>query len=109
MLYRVTVGRDEYLGDADEIVAFMATAEGAPASTPTAFMAGVARRLRDQMGVTGIATDDTDAFLLALSEQRLIRLENASEPLSERVDMETALGDGPVVYGEGVEPDDVPE
>ena len=109
MLYRVTIGRDEYLGDADEVVAYMARAEGAPGSDPLSFMAGVARRLRDHMGVTGIATDDTDAFLLTLSEQRIIRLENASEPLSGRVDPETAMGEGPVVYGEGVDPDDLPE
>lgn len=34
MLYKVTVGRDVYVGTPEEILGFMARAEGAPASPP---------------------------------------------------------------------------
>jgi hypothetical protein len=72
-------------------------------------MSGVARRLAAEMGVTDIPTDDAEAFLLALAARRVIRLERGEEPSAERVDPRAALGDDPVVYGEGVRPEDLPE
>ena len=108
MLYRVTIGRDDYLGTADEVLAFMRRAQGAPGSDVFSFMEGVAARLRDQLGVTGLPTSSPEGSLLALAERRLVRVEQVSEPNTEPIDPRIALGDGPVVYGEGVDPDDIP-
>jgi hypothetical protein len=108
-LYRVRVARDDYLGTADEVLAFMRRAQGAPPGDARAYMRGVAERLVGGMGVTEIPTHDAEAFLLALAARRLIRIEKVAEPSGERVDPREALGDGPVVYGAGVNPDDVPE
>lgn len=109
MLYRVRVGRDDYLGTAEEVVTFMLRAAGAPGADVGSFMAGVAAGLADRLGVTDLPTNTPDAFLLALSERRIIHLEALSEPSPERTDPRVALGDGPVVYGEGVEADDLPD
>lgn len=109
VLYRVRVGRDDYLGTPDEVLAFLQRAQGAPPGGARAYMAGVARRLATEMGITEIPTHDAQAFLLALAARRVIRLEQVAEPARERMDPRAALGDGPVVYGEGVRPEDVPE
>lgn len=107
MLYRVTIGEDEYLGTAEEVVAFMARAEGAPGHDLHSYMEGVARRLRRQLEVEGIDTTDEVGFLVTLSEKGVLPIEELPEPSDERVDPEAALGDGPVAYGPGVDPDDV--
>lgn len=107
MLYRVRVGQDDYLGSAEEVVRFMARAEGAPAREPRAYMQGIAARLAQDLGVTNLPTSDPEAFLLALSERRVIRLEAVGEPSSERADPRATLGDGPVVFGRGVKDDDI--
>jgi len=109
LLYRVRIGIDDYLGTPEEVLAFLMRAEGAPGRDPRSYMEGAAERLRDRMGVTDVATSTPEAFLLSLAERRVIRLEPVGEPSSERSDPRVALGDGPVVYGEGVDPDDVPE
>jgi hypothetical protein len=107
-LYRVRVARDDYLGSADEVLTFLRRAQGAPAGDARAYMTSVARRLADELGVTEIPTHDAEAFLLALAARRVIALERVSEPSGERVDPREALGDGPLVYGANVDPDDVP-
>lgn len=107
MLYRVRIGEDEYLGRAEEVVAFMARAEGAPGADVGSYMQGAAARLREQLGLEGISTSDPAAFLDSLDERGVLRIETFSEPSDERVSPEEALGDGPVVLGEGVDAEDV--
>jgi hypothetical protein len=107
VLYRVSLGRDEYLGSAAEVVAFLARGEGSPDREPRAYMRAVAARLARDMGLAAVPTHDPEAFLEALAERKVLRLEPANEPSSERVDRETALGHGPVAFSEGVDPDDV--
>ena len=107
MLYRVTLARDEYLGTAAEVLAFLARGEGSPAREPRDYMRAVAARLARDMGIPAVPVDDAEAFLLALAERKVLRLEPLSEPSSERVDRETALGHGPVAFSEGVDPDEV--
>jgi hypothetical protein len=107
MLFRVTLGRDEYLGTAEEVVAFLAQSQGSPAREPRAYMRAVAARLTRDMGLEAVPVDAPEPFLRALAERRVLRLEPLSEPSSDRVDRETALGHGPVAFSEGVDPDDV--
>ena len=106
-LYRVVVGRDEYLGSADEVVAFMAKADGAPGNDSASYMRGVAERVAGQVGVDAIPTGTAEAFLDALAKHRVLQVEIRGEPLDERVDPREAVGDGPIAYGPGVDPDDV--
>lgn len=108
MLYRVTLGRDEYLGTPEEVLGFLARAQGSPAPDPAGYMRAVAQQLAARMGLSGVPTDDAEAFLTALAERKVLRMEPVREPSTERHDPRTVLGDGPVVYGEGVNPDDVP-
>jgi hypothetical protein len=107
VLYRVTLGRDEYLGTAVEVVAFLARGEGSPAREPRAYRRAVAARLDTDLGIPAVPVHDAEAFLHALADRKVLRLEPATEPSSERVDRETALGHGPVAFSEGVDPDDV--
>lgn len=109
MLYRVTLGRDEYLGTAEEVVAFMARAEGSPDPDPARYMRKVAQSLAQRMGLSGVPHDDAEGFLSALAERQVLRLVPLREPSTERTDPRLALGDGPVVYGEGVGADDLPD
>ncbi|MHC5009626.1 MAG: hypothetical protein ACYTG6_01610 [Planctomycetota bacterium] len=106
-LYRVRIGRDEYLGSAEEVLAFMARAEGGPGTDEDGYMAGVARRLREQLGVEGIPVDDAEAFLDALGERGVAPVERLGEPATDRVLPEEILGEGPVVFGPGVHPEDL--
>ena len=107
MLYRVRIGEDEYLGSAEEVVLFMARAEGAPGTDVASYMEGVAARLREKMDIEGIATSDPAAFLDSLDEHGIVPIETISEPSRDRVDPDEALGDGPGALGEGVDPDDI--
>ena len=107
MLYRVIIGEDEYLGTADEVVAFMARGEGAPGHDVASYMQGVARRLARQLEVDDIDTSDAVAFLHSLREKGVLPIEEIPEPSDERVDPQEALGEGPVGLGPGVDPDDV--
>ena len=107
MLYRVRIGEDDYLGRAEEVVAFMARAEGAPGDDPVSYMEGVAKRLREQMGIEGVNTSDPAVFLDSLDEKGVVSIRTFAEPSDDRVDPEEALGDGPVTLGDGVDPHDV--
>ncbi len=109
MLVRVTLGRDEYLGTPEEVVAFMAHAEGSPDPEPAAYMRLVAQRLAARMGLADVPTGDARAFLEALAARRVLTLAPVNEPSRERTDPRVALDQGPLVFGEGVEADDLPE
>ena len=107
MLYRVKIGVDEYLGRAEEVVDFMARAEGAPGDDRATYMEGVAKRLREQLELEDVDTSDPAAFLDSLDEHGVIPIETIAEPSDERVSPEEVLGDGPVTLGEGVDPHDI--
>jgi hypothetical protein len=107
VLYRVRVGEDEYVGRAEEVVRFMARAEGAPGTTTDTYMEGVARRLAEKLGIEGVDTSSPEAFLDALDEHQVVPIATYAEPSDDRVDPAEALGDDPVSLGEGVEPDDL--
>ena len=117
MLYRVKVGRDEYLGTPEEVVAWMSKAEGAPpqgSGTSTgmrAFMRGIAARARTAgRGAeieSAIDVDEPEAFLLSLGAAGLLDIEERPEASGERVRPSDALGDGPIAYGKDVEPGDI--
>ena len=107
MLYRVRIGRDEYLGTADEVLGFLVRAEGAPGRDAASYMEGVAARLLERFGPPRVPTSDAAAFLEGVRARGVISVETLPEPSDERVDRETALGEGPVVYGKGVRPEDV--
>lgn len=106
-LCKVTVGQDVYVGTADEVVAWMAKAQGAPEGGPAAFMAGVASRVAARTGRRDVATTSALAFLESLAAARLLRLERRHEASEDRVDPRAALGDGPVAFGDGVAADDL--
>jgi hypothetical protein len=108
-LYRVRVGRDEYLGTPEEVVLFMARAEGAPGRDLASFMRGVAERLAARMDVDTIDPADAEAFLDTLAEAGVIEVEAQDAPSAERVDPRGLLAEGPLSFGGGVEPDDLPE
>ena len=105
MLYRIRIGEDEYIGNAAEVIAFMARAEGAPGSDPRTYMEGVATRLQEKLRVEGIRTDAPEAFLDSLDEHGVVQVEIFPEPSDERVPKDEALGDGLIGLGEDVDPD----
>jgi hypothetical protein len=110
MLYKVRVGVDEYLGTADEVVAWMAKAEGAPRGGVDGYMRGIARRLRSQMGIEVVDTSSAVAFLSSLRDARVLSVEERPEASAERLDgdeIDRALGDGPIAFGKDVEPEDL--
>jgi hypothetical protein len=107
VLFRVTLGRDEYLGTPAEVVAFLARGVGSPTREPAAYMRAVAARLGKERGLSNIPAHDPEAFLRALADHRIVTLDVQGEPSSERVSREEALGDGPVAFSEGVDPDEV--
>ena len=107
MLYRVRIGEDDYLGRAEEVVGFMARAEGAPGDGIESYMEGVADRLKEELGIQGVATDDPSLFLDSLDEKGVISVQTFAEPSDDRVSPEEALGDGLVSLGDGVDARDV--
>jgi hypothetical protein len=107
MLYRVRVGRDEYLGTAEEVVGFMARAEGSPGKDPGSYMRGVAARVSERLGISAVAVGSAVEFLDSLASRGVLRVERVGEPQEERICREEALGDGPLVMGRGVTPDDI--
>ena len=107
MLYKVRIGEDVYLGTAEEVVAFLQKAEGAPAGDAQAYMEAMAARIAERMDVCGILTTDAAAFLESLGEKGVLPVETQREPSTQRVSKEEALGDGPIVLGPDVEPEDV--
>ena len=106
-LYKVTIGEDVYLGTPDEVVQFMAKAEGAPGPDLLSFMAGVAARVSERLSIEGIPTDDPAAFLEALHDQGVLRVEIQAVPSDERSDPDEVLGDGPLAFGPDVDPRDI--
>jgi hypothetical protein len=107
-MYRVRVGEDDYLGTAEEVVGFMARAQGAPGRDVHSYMEGVAERLRDRLGID-VPTHDPTAFLDALAARSVLRVERLREPSrDEPVDPQRVLDQGAVTLGEGVSPDDLP-
>ena len=107
MLYKVTIGEDVYLGRPEEVVAFMMRAEGAGGTDPASYMVVTAARAAERLDVTGIDPSDEVAFLDSLAEKGVLAVEVFEEPHLDRVDPETAFGEGPIAYGPGVEPSDV--
>jgi hypothetical protein len=108
VLYKVTVGRDVYVGTPEEILGFMARAEGAPASGdaaggPQAYMDGVAARLATHGKRVAVDVGSPLAFLESLAAARLLRLERRKVPSDDRVDPKAFLADEPVAFGEGVD------
>lgn len=106
-LYKVTIGQDVYLGTAEEVVQFMARAEGAPGDDLPSFMQGVAERVEQRLAVTGIPTDDPQEFLEALQEKRIARVEVQGMPSDEMANPDDVLGDGPLAFGPDVDPRDI--
>jgi hypothetical protein len=108
-LYRVTIGEDVYLGTPEEVVGFMARAEGAPrtADDPAAYMTAIAARVSERLGISGIDTSDARAFLGSLHDAGVVRVEVQGMPSDERTDPEAFLGDGPLTFGDDVDPRDV--
>ena len=107
MLYRVRIGQDDYLGQAEEVVTFMAKAEGAPGGEVDSYMTGVAARLKEELGIESVDTSDPALFLDSLDEKGVVSVQTFPEPSDERVSPAEALGEGPVTLGEGVDPHDV--
>ena len=107
MLYKVSIGEDVYLGTAEEVLAFMMRAEGAPAGEPADYMQAMAARIGEHMDVSGIDTSDAASFLESLGEKGIVPVETQGEPSTQRVSPDEALGEGPIVLGPDVEPGDV--
>lgn len=107
MLYKVTVGRDVYLGSPEEVVLWMSKAEGAPPGGPVAYMRAVAKRLAAHGGGVAVDTSGPDGFLTSLAQARLVRLEPRRESSAERVDTKALLDEGPVAFGDDVDVDDL--
>jgi hypothetical protein len=108
VLYKVTVGRDVYVGTPEEILGFMARAEGAPAAgDPSggarAYMDGVAARLATHGKRVAVDASSPLAFLESLAAARLIRLERRKTPREDRVDPKAYLGDQPLAFGPDVD------
>jgi hypothetical protein len=107
MLYKVRIGEDVYLGTAEEVLAFMMRADGAPKGDPQAYMLAMAARIGEHMDVSGIDTSDPASFLESLGERGIVPVETQDEPSTQRVSREEALGEGPLVLGPDVEPEDI--
>lgn len=121
MLYKVTVGRDVYVGTPEEILGFMARADGAPAAPAPAaapsgpagasdrpgglqaYMDGVAARLATHGKRVSVDVRSPLGFLESLAAARLLRLERRKLPREDRVDPKTYLGDEPIAFGDGVD------
>jgi hypothetical protein len=108
VLYRVRIGEDVYIGTPEEVVEFMRRAKGAPPGDASAYMRAVASRIARDLGVDAIDPSGPTAFLESLRRSGVVGVEAFAEPDTRRTDPDEALGDGPVVYGEGVDPEDIP-
>jgi hypothetical protein len=108
VLYKVTIGRDQYLGTAEEVVGWMSRAQGAPTGGVEDFMRGVAARAAEHVGGVAIDASSAVAFLESLREARLALVEERPEASSERVEPKSLLeGGDPLTLGEGVDADDL--
>lgn len=97
-LRRVSIGQDVYIGTAEEVVAFMARAEGAPPGEGETYMRGVATRVRERLDLGPVDTSSAEAFLDDLAELGLLRQEAQADPSDERVDPRAFVGGGPLAY-----------
>lgn len=104
MLYKVTIGRDTYLGTPEQVVAWMSKAEGAPGGGADAFMRGIAARVATVAKRTSapIEVSEPLAFLQSLEAAGLARIEERSEASTERVDPKGLLDEGPVAFSEKI-------
>ena len=111
MLYKVVIGRDTYLGTAEEVVGWMSRAQGAPSAAQgglEAFMQGIAARAAERVGGVSIDASSPVAFLESLREAGLARVEDRPEASSERVDVgEVVRPDDPITIGEGMRAEDL--
>jgi hypothetical protein len=108
LLYKVRVGRDEYLGTPEEVVGWMARATGAPGDgTPAGYMASVAARLSAHDRGAAVDTSSPLAFLRSLDAAGWVRLTERREASRDRVDPDAVLGEGPVAFGDDVDYDDL--
>lgn len=107
MLYKVTIGEDVYLGRPEEVIAFMMKAEGAGGTDAASYMQATAARLAERLDVLGVDASDEVAFLESLREKGVVPIEVFEEPSDERSDPREVIGDEPLAYGPGVDPDDV--
>jgi len=108
VLYRVRIGEDVYIGTPEEVLEFLRRAHGAPPGDAAAYMRGVASRVAERLGVDTVDPSGPTAFLESLRRSGVIAVEAFEEPDERRTDPAEALGEGPVVYGEGVDPEDIP-
>jgi hypothetical protein len=107
VLYKVTVGRDTYLGTAEEVVEWMSRAEGAPPGGPAAAMRGIAARVAERTDAPRIDTSSPLAFLLSLRDAGLLRLEERAEASPERVDQALLLDQALLTFADDVDPSDL--
>jgi hypothetical protein len=112
VLYKVTVGRDASLGTAEEVVAWMSRAEGAP-TVPKgpggleAYMRGVAARVAERTEADRVDVSSPLSFLESLRDAGLLRLEERSESSTERADPKDVLEQGILTFGDDVDPEDL--
>lgn len=105
--YRVQIGEDVYVGEAIEVLRFMARAEGAPGTDLQSYMEGVAARIGERLGVDGIVRDDAEGFLESLARHGVVPIQVMGGPSDERTDPKAFLGDEIVTFAEDVDPEDV--
>ncbi len=114
MLYKVKIGRDEYLGRAEEVVAWMSRAKGAPSGGKggvRAYMEGIAARAAERVDGATLDPSSHTAFLESLKDAGLAEVEERPEASSERLEPKEVFGgearDAPLTLGEGVDLDDL--
>jgi hypothetical protein len=107
VLYKVTVGRDQYFGTPDEVVEWMSRAEGAPRGGTAAYMRGVAARVAERTTSPRVDCSSPEAFLLSLRDAGLLRLEERAEASHEREDPAAVLDQGLLTFGDDVDPADL--
>ena len=103
----MTVGRDQYLGTPDEVLAWMARAQGAPRGDADAYMRGIAARIQERTDGTRIDLSSPLAFLHSLEDAGLLRIEERPEASAERRDPDDLLDDAILTFGDDVDPDDL--
>jgi hypothetical protein len=107
VLYKVTVGRDQYLGTAEEVVEWMSRAEGAPRGGTAAYMRGVAARAHERTNVPRVDTTSPEAFLRSLGDAGLLRVEERAEASTHREDPREVLDQGILTFSDDVDPSDL--
>ncbi len=103
LLYKVTVGRDTYLGTPEQVVLWMSKAHGAPEGGVLAYMRGIADRV-GKAGKKNVPVDVSEplAFLESLESAGFVTMEERSEASTERVDPKGLLDEGPVAFSDKI-------